>query len=77
MGCLGLVVEVQCTWHLGLRSGVGAVRLRLSLQVKTLLLNAAQDTMALPLTPPSPAGELSPLIPRPSPCSQRSFSLAL
>lgn len=25
--------------------------------MKTLLLNAAQDTMAPPLTPPSPAGE--------------------
>lgn len=35
--------------------------------MKTLLLNAAQDTMALPLTPPSPAGEISSLIPSPSP----------
>ncbi|XP_054585187.1 nuclear factor NF-kappa-B p100 subunit isoform X3 [Eptesicus fuscus] len=32
-----------------------------STKVKTLLLNAAQDTMALPLTPPSPAGPELPL----------------
>lgn len=33
--------------------------------MKTLLLNAAQDTMAPPLTPPSPAGEISPPTARP------------
>lgn len=32
-----------------------------STKVKTLLLNAAQDAMALPLTPPSPAGPEPPL----------------
>ncbi|XP_059517209.1 nuclear factor NF-kappa-B p100 subunit isoform X1 [Myotis daubentonii] len=32
-----------------------------STKVKTLLLNAAQDTMALPLAPPSPAGPELPL----------------
>lgn len=59
------------------------LRLRLSPQVKTLLLNAAQDTMAPPLTPPSPAGEISPPTARPralltevsSPSGGLSFSI--
>lgn len=37
------------------------VDLTRSTKVKTLLLNAAQDTMTLPLTPPSPAGPELPL----------------
>ncbi|XP_016010030.2 nuclear factor NF-kappa-B p100 subunit isoform X2 [Rousettus aegyptiacus] len=37
------------------------VDLTRSTKVKTLLLNAAQDTMALPLTPPSPGGPELPL----------------
>lgn len=36
-----------------------ALRRTLSPQVKTLLLSAAQNTMELPLAPPSPAGEVA------------------
>lgn len=48
-------------------------RLRLSPQVKTLLLNAAQDTMTLPLTPPSPAGEILSPIASPLPPAHRGL----
>lgn len=59
MGYLGLWLGPRGagTWASAL--GWEVTKLRLSPQVKTLLLNAAQDTTAPPLTPPSPAGESS------------------